>query len=124
MTKRDGRPKQDVEVKRPEDSDQASKAFGGWIDGGAGGQGHHSRGTLPDSTFENVSGILFEQAMAQTRMAICLSDPHADDQPIVFANRAFRELTGYDEDEIAGATAASCRVGTRTATRCESSARP
>ena len=40
--------------------------------------------------------------MAQTRMAICLCDPHAEDMPIVFANRAFRELTGYPEDEIIG----------------------
>lgn len=40
--------------------------------------------------------------MAQTRMAICLCDPHQDDLPIVFANRAFRALTGYSEDEIIG----------------------
>ena len=40
--------------------------------------------------------------MAQTRMAICLVDPHADDLPIVFANRAFRRLTGYSEDEVIG----------------------
>ncbi|MEL7218597.1 MAG: histidine kinase, partial [Pseudomonadota bacterium] len=38
--------------------------------------------------FSGASGVLFEQAMAQTRMAICLSDPHSDDMPIVFANRA------------------------------------
>ena len=48
------------------------------------------------------SGVLFEQAMAQTRMAICLADPNQEDQPIVFVNRAFRELTGYEEDEIVG----------------------
>ena len=48
------------------------------------------------------SGVLFEQAMAQTRMAICLSDPGRDDNPIVFANRAFLELTGYPEREVVG----------------------
>lgn len=53
-------------------------------------------------TFDVASGVLFEQAMAQTRMAICLSDPKQDDAPIVFANRAFRALTGYSEDEIIG----------------------
>jgi PAS domain S-box-containing protein len=46
--------------------------------------------------------VLFEQAMAQTRMAIALCDPHQDDLPIVFANRAFRRLTGYSEEEIIG----------------------
>lgn len=52
--------------------------------------------------FSGASGVLFEQAMAQTRMAICLVDPHAEDLPIVFANRAFRRLTGYSEEEIIG----------------------
>ena len=52
--------------------------------------------------FSGASGLLFEQAMAQTRMAICLTDPNQEDDPIVFCNRAFRELTGYDEDEIVG----------------------
>ncbi|MDJ0643396.1 MAG: PAS domain-containing protein [Erythrobacter sp.] len=52
--------------------------------------------------FSGASGVLFEQAMAQTRMAICLCDPHLDDIPIVFANRAFRRLTGYSEEEILG----------------------
>ncbi len=52
--------------------------------------------------FSGASGVLFEQAMAQTRMAICLTDPHDPELPIVFANRAFRRLTGYSEDEIIG----------------------
>ena len=52
--------------------------------------------------FAGASGVLFEQAMGQTRMAICLSDPNRPDSPIVFANRAFIELTGYDEDDIVG----------------------
>ena len=55
----------------------------------------------PDS-FPDSSGMLFEQAMAQTRMAICLTDPSQHDNPIIFANRAFRELTGYEEEEILG----------------------
>lgn len=52
--------------------------------------------------FSGASGVLFEQAMAQTRMAICLCDPHQPDLPIVFANRAFRVLTGYSEEEVIG----------------------
>lgn len=57
--------------------------------------------------FSGASGVLFEQAMAQTRMAICLCDPHAPELPIVFANRAFRQLTGYSEEEVVGR---SCRL--------------
>lgn len=52
--------------------------------------------------FTGSQGMLFKQAMAQTRMAICLTDPHQPDNPIVFANRAFRELTGYDEKDVIG----------------------
>ena len=55
-----------------------------------------------EGRFSGASGLLFEQAMAQTRMAICLTDPNQEDDPIVFCNRAFRELTGYDEEEILG----------------------
>lgn len=55
-----------------------------------------------DDQFTGASGVLFEQAMAQTRMAICLSDPKQPDSPIIFANRAFIELTGYAENEIVG----------------------
>ncbi len=46
--------------------------------------------------------MLFEQAMAQTRMAMCLCDPNLPDLPIVFANRAFRRLSGYSDEEILG----------------------
>jgi len=55
-----------------------------------------------EDQFSGASGVLFEQAMAQTRMAICLCDPNDPELPIVFANRAFRRLTGYTEDEIIG----------------------
>lgn len=56
----------------------------------------------PGDQFSGASSVLFEQAMAQTRMAVCLADPAQQDTPIVFANRAFRALTGYDEEEIVG----------------------
>lgn len=60
------------------------------------------RGSHADDEFSGASGVLFEQAMAQTRMAICLVDPWGEDRPIVFANRAFRDLTGYGESEVVG----------------------
>ena len=59
-------------------------------------------GMSPDTWFSGATGVLFEQAMAQTRMAVCLADPRKPDMPIVFANRAFSTLTGYDEHEVVG----------------------
>ena len=32
--------------------------------------------------------------------AITVSDPHLEDEPLIYANRAFLELTGYAEEEI------------------------
>ena len=60
------------------------------------------RDAHPGDQFDGASGVLFEQAMGQTRMAICLCDPKQPDLPIVFANRAFLELTGYSEEEVIG----------------------
>lgn len=54
------------------------------------------------SDFPGASGVLFEQAMAQTRMAICLADPSKPDMPLVFVNNAFVSLTGYPEAEVVG----------------------
>lgn len=56
--------------------------------------------THPD--FPGASGVLFEQAMAQTRMAVTLADPEQEDLPLVFVNRSFLNLTGYEEHEVLG----------------------
>lgn len=65
------------------------------------GDDHRGAGR-PGDQFAGASGVLFEKAMAQTRMAVCLCDPHQPELPIIFANRAFHTLTGYDEDEVIG----------------------
>ncbi|MBO6528059.1 PAS domain-containing protein [Erythrobacter sp.] len=52
--------------------------------------------------FSGASGLLFEQAMAQTRMAVCLTDPRLEDDPIIFCNKAFERLTGYRQEEVVG----------------------
>jgi PAS domain S-box-containing protein len=59
--------------------------------------------THPDyKHFPGASGLLFEQAMAQTRMAVILTDPWQNDDPIIFCNDAFCRLTGYSKEEVFG----------------------
>ena len=41
-------------------------------------------------------------AMEFTRMAMVVTDARADDNPIVLANHAFLELTGYSSEEVLG----------------------
>ncbi|MDP2212781.1 PAS domain-containing protein [Phenylobacterium sp.] len=41
-------------------------------------------------------------AVERTRMPMVVSDPRQPDNPIVLANRAFLELTGYSADEVIG----------------------
>lgn len=36
----------------------------------------------------------FSAAFKATRMPMLITDPHQDDNPIIFSNRAFSELTG------------------------------
>ena len=48
------------------------------------------------------AATLFRQALEQTRMAIAIVDPHAADSPIIYANRAFTELTGYPLEQVVG----------------------
>jgi len=42
------------------------------------------------------------QAMDAAPIGIILTDPTDEDNPIVYANEAFAEITGYDESEIIG----------------------
>jgi PAS domain S-box-containing protein len=35
-------------------------------------------------------------------MAMLITDPSQEDNPVIFANRAFRDLTGYEQDEALG----------------------
>ena len=46
------------------------------------------------------SGLLFEQALGQARMAVCITDPNLADNPIIYANEAFLDLTGYRMGDV------------------------
>lgn len=47
-------------------------------------------------------GNVFFAAIEMTRMPMILTDPNLPDNPVVFANRAFQDLTGYHEEEVLG----------------------
>lgn len=47
-------------------------------------------------------GDPFAAAVRATRMPMVITDPAQDDNPIVFCNEAFQQLTGYTRDEIIG----------------------
>lgn len=51
---------------------------------------------------ETGRGDPFAAAIRGTRMAMVITDPRQDDNPIVFVNKAFQDLTGYSRDEIIG----------------------
>lgn len=45
---------------------------------------------------------IFFAAVETTRMPMLITDPNQPDNPIIFANHAFLEMTGYDPDAIVG----------------------
>ena len=56
---------------------------------------------------EHVSEDPFAAAFKATRMPMIITDPHQHDNPIIFSNRAFSELTGYSQEELVGR---NCRL--------------
>jgi PAS domain S-box-containing protein len=47
-------------------------------------------------------GDPFAAAVRATRMPMVITDPAQADNPIIFCNKAFQALTGYDREEIVG----------------------
>ncbi len=50
---------------------------------------------------------IFHAAVQMSRMPMLLTDPHLDDNPIIFCNRAFEKLTGYEQPDVLGR---NCRL--------------
>ncbi|MFM9974371.1 MAG: PAS domain-containing protein [Beijerinckiaceae bacterium] len=44
----------------------------------------------------------FSAAIRASRMPMVLTDPHQPDNPIIYANQAFLNLTGYSREEVTG----------------------
>ncbi|MCX7560144.1 PAS domain-containing protein [Sulfitobacter sp. F26204] len=42
------------------------------------------------------------QAVQHARIPLCITNPQLPDNPIVYVNAAFLDLTGYEEDEVLG----------------------
>ncbi|MFC3127161.1 ATP-binding protein [Pseudoroseomonas globiformis] len=60
---------------------------------------HWKQANITDPGLEERGGVFFA-AVEMTRMPMILADPRQVDCPIVFANNAFLDLTGYEEDEV------------------------
>lgn len=66
--------------------------------------GHHSSGgrNIVSTDVGRAGHDIFHAAVQMSRMPMCLTDPYGDDNPIIFCNQAFEQLTGYPRDEILG----------------------
>ena len=63
---------------------------------------HHWREATITQPGLDDRGNVFFAAIEMTRMPMILTDPHQPDNPIVFANKAFLDLTLYEESEVLG----------------------
>lgn len=63
---------------------------------------HHWKRAVIGTPGLGDRSTVFFAALQMTRMPMILTDPRQDDNPIVFANKAFLDLTGYEESEILG----------------------
>ena len=62
---------------------------------------HWREATITEPGIDNRGGVFFA-AIEMTRMPMILTDPNQPDNPVVFANQAFQDLTGYEHDEVIG----------------------
>ena len=63
---------------------------------------HHWRESTITEPGLDDRGNVFFAAIEMTRMPMILTDPNIDDNPIVFANKAFLDLTMYEEEDVLG----------------------
>ncbi|TDN86485.1 PAS domain S-box-containing protein [Stakelama pacifica] len=63
---------------------------------------HIADDTMPGEARADI----FFAAVKTTRMPMIVTDPHREDNPIIFCNAAFERMTGYKQSEIVGS---NCR---------------
>jgi PAS domain S-box-containing protein len=68
---------------------------------GSSGMNHWREATITEPGLSDRGNVFFA-AIEMTRMPMVLTDPHQRDNPIVFANKAFLDLTLYEESEVLG----------------------
>ncbi|MFL6671688.1 MAG: histidine kinase famiy protein [Massilia sp.] len=69
----------------------------------AGGPGiRHWQASYIDHAGLEDRGNVFFAAVEMTRMPMVVTDPNQHDNPIVFANNAFLDLTGYRQQDVIG----------------------
>ena len=68
---------------------------------GGSGVRHWQAARISEPDLAARGGVFFA-AVKMTRMPMVVTDPNLPDNPIVFVNGAFLDLTGYDEEEIIG----------------------
>lgn len=61
-----------------------------------------ARRTADKLALTHPKGDPFATAIGNTRMPMVITDARHHDNPIIFANQAFLDLTGYDRDEVIG----------------------
>ncbi|MBQ5950379.1 ATP-binding protein [Massilia sp. ST3] len=104
-------PEKDDTLKKPLDVQGGGQSMGvpaaGDIEGNAvhplGNPGiRHWQASYVEHGGLEERGNVFFAAVEMTRMPMVVTDPRLDDNPIVFANNAFFDLTGYEEKDVLG----------------------
>lgn len=60
------------------------------------------KGGLIDLRLKEMVPRLSGQDLSKTTESIVVTDPNLTDNPIIYANQAFYDLTGYSPDEVIG----------------------
>jgi len=81
------------------------------------GNEHIQSTVLPIAGIDSESRrLLYDQAMDEAPVGITIADPSQPDNPLIYVNDGFCELTGYERDEVLGR---NCRFLQGEATRDE-----
>jgi PAS domain S-box-containing protein len=107
---------QEERAGKPLDTSESSEAAGVPADGQLEGSSYNPLGNPGIKHWQasyvsrpglEERGNIFFAAVEMTRMPMLVTDPNQEDNPIVFVNGAFLDLTGFEEDQVLGR---NCRM--------------